>query len=251
MKVRFLGTGGFINVGIPYNSFLIDGVHLIEAPPDIMVSLNNSGVRYQELKSIFVSHFHGDHYFGLPFFILNLFNYYLETERAVDKIMLIGPRGLRNQLIDLQKIAVAPDNPSVDWIDQVFSFTEIDQHSQFPFGSASKMIFHRMNHAKETYGFSIIENGEHKLTYLSDTKWDESFGQILSKKPRFVICDLNGGGPDKIRAHMAEEDITKKAMNLTGKATKYIGTHLRNHQKSSVENLVYAKMGHEFEAGEI
>ena len=246
MRIKFLGTGGFINRGIPYNSFLIDNVHLIEAPPDLMISLYNNGIHYHQFNNIFISHFHGDHYFGMPFFILNLFNYYLEYDKPIKRINLIGPKGIRDNIIELQKVAVAPDNPSVSWIDDVFDFVEIDQFFKVHFNDSSEMIFHRMNHAKETYGFSIIDQGKYKLTYLADTKWDDSFSQILLKKPQVVICDLNSSTSDRIKAHMSESDIIEKAMRLTGKDTQYIGTHLRDDQSSDRENLQYAQPGREY-----
>jgi hypothetical protein len=39
MRIKMLGTGGAINDGLPYNSFIVDNTLLVETPPDIMNSL--------------------------------------------------------------------------------------------------------------------------------------------------------------------------------------------------------------------
>jgi hypothetical protein len=49
MRIKILGNGGYINNGIPYNSFVIDDTFIIEAPPDIIekaIPITGSSTRY-------------------------------------------------------------------------------------------------------------------------------------------------------------------------------------------------------------
>lgn len=243
MTVQIIGNGGFVNNGLPYNCMLLGQDFLVEAPPDIMPSLKNNDVSFHRLKRIYISHFHGDHYFGMPFLTLNLVNYYLETSRPIEPIEIIGPRGLRVHLRQLQQIATSEENPSVEALDKLFRFTEIDSSSKLVLGNSMEMIFHKMNHSKETYGFSLLEKSAFAMTYLIDTKWDESFVGILSKKPKYIFCDLNSNPDDKIRVHLSEKDLVDKAFPITGTATQYVGIHLSGIRNSDLPNLRYSRVG--------
>jgi ribonuclease BN (tRNA processing enzyme) len=249
MKLQVLGNGGFLNQGIPYNALLLDGDFLIEVPPDIMVSLRRQGVPFNKIRRIYISHFHGDHYFGVPFLALNIVNYYLETESEIEPIEVIGPKEIRSHLKRIQEIATSEDNPSVSLLDKLFTFTEIDETSRLKVGGSFDMIFHKMNHPKETYGFSVLDAGVYLFTYIIDTKWDDSFLEILSNKPKYVFCDLNSRPDDKIREHLTERELMKKALPITGSATKYIGIHLSGVRTQDQEHIRYSKVGDVVEVG--
>lgn len=249
MMINFLGNGGFIGSGLPYNSFIIGDSFLIEAPPDIMPTMRSQGIPLSGIKRIFLSHFHGDHYFGMPFLILNLFALYPEQADEAACIDVIGPEGIRDHIINLQKIAVSPDNPSVFRIDRAFNFIEINESSRLRINDKDVMIFHRMSHSRETYGFSIIRDNRYEITYLADTVWDESFLRIIANRPQYVICDLNGDSSDKIQAHMSEKDIVERAVPVTGDTTIYVGTHLRDNRVSEHKNIMYATAGTRLDTG--
>ena len=53
MNIRMLGTGGAINNGLPYNSFIINEDLLIETPPDIMISLFREARQHRPAESEF------------------------------------------------------------------------------------------------------------------------------------------------------------------------------------------------------
>ena len=73
MIIKILGNGGALNEGLPYNSFVINHSLLCETPPDIMFSINRNVIDISTIKTIYISHLHGDHIFGFPFLILSVF----------------------------------------------------------------------------------------------------------------------------------------------------------------------------------
>lgn len=243
MEIKILGIGGFINDGYAYNSFLLNGDFLIETPPDIMQSLYRNEHDYKKIKRIFISHEHGDHIFGMPFITLNLFKYYLTQELPSSKIEIIGPRGIKERIYELQVLATSPDNPSVEWMGNIYKFVEINEETEISLNKECEINFFKTNHSKETYGIKLKRNGELIFVYTADTKWDEKYINVLKSKPKYCICDLNSNGDDSIKAHMSEKDITNYAIPVTGSETKYIGTHISKKRKSTNEFIEYAYDG--------
>ena len=70
-EVRMLGTGNAFLPHLRYHSFLVfDGKHIIDAPPTALLSLRRAGISPADIETIFITHLHGDHVFGLPFLLL-------------------------------------------------------------------------------------------------------------------------------------------------------------------------------------
>ncbi len=66
-----LGTGNAFLPHLRYHSFLIfDRKHIIDAPPTALLSLRREGISPADIETIFITHLHGDHVFGLPFLLL-------------------------------------------------------------------------------------------------------------------------------------------------------------------------------------
>ena len=66
---------------------------------------------------------------------------------------------------------------------------------------------------------------------------------MLSNKPRVVLIDLNGQDNDPERVHLSIGDLMRKAIPLTGRETKYFGTHLRKEFDTTVSCVRCAEPG--------
>lgn len=72
LELRFIGTGNaFAPGGLCWNGFLANGVHLFEAPPQALMTLNALGIDPNAIETVVLSHHHGDHFLGLPFLLLH------------------------------------------------------------------------------------------------------------------------------------------------------------------------------------
>ena len=70
-EIIMLGTGNAILPNGRHHSFAIfDRKHIIDAPPTALISLRQNGIDINEITTIFITHLHGDHIFGLPFLLL-------------------------------------------------------------------------------------------------------------------------------------------------------------------------------------
>lgn len=70
-EVVMLGTGNAFMPYGRYHSFaMIDGKHVIDCPPTALASFRRAGVVLSDIETLFITHVHGDHVFGFPFFLL-------------------------------------------------------------------------------------------------------------------------------------------------------------------------------------
>ena len=72
--------------------YLIDDKILVDIPNGICKALLNQGINFRNIANVLITHFHGDHYFDVPFYLLSKLksddkkvNFYLSDE-GINKI---------------------------------------------------------------------------------------------------------------------------------------------------------------------
>jgi len=75
MQVQFIGTGDAFGSGGRFNTcFHVIGDQadfLIDCGSSSVIALKVNNVGLNSIQTIFVTHFHADHFGGIPFFILD------------------------------------------------------------------------------------------------------------------------------------------------------------------------------------
>lgn len=71
IALTFIGVGNaFASGGACWNGFLVNDRILFEAPPQALMSVQRAGVNPNDIDVVFISHHHGDHFYGLPMLML-------------------------------------------------------------------------------------------------------------------------------------------------------------------------------------
>ena len=102
--IRMLGTGNAFLPHQRHHSFLIfDGKHIIDAPPTALLSLRRAGISPADIETIFITHLHGDHVFGLPFLLLE--KKYISDRDGESQLTIVGSSGVKDRLRTLCNLA--------------------------------------------------------------------------------------------------------------------------------------------------
>ena len=212
MRIKILGNGGAINNGLPYNAFVINQTLLCEMPPDIMPSLHRNGIEISSIKTIYISHLHGDHTFGLPFLMLSAFFRHLKRGERLP-YTIVGPEGLEKMAQDLVISAFTARHHCLKWMKEFCTFVEVDESSRPDILQGYQVSLFKLNHLVDTFGFSLTnKDGRVEFAYVADTLWCESISTMLDSHPQAVLIDLNGEDDDPERVHLSMSDLKQKAM---------------------------------------
>jgi len=99
-----LGTGNAFLPHQRYHSFLIfDRKHIIDAPPTALLSLRREGISPADIETIFITHLHGDHVFGLPFLLLE--RKYISDREGNQPLTIVGSSSVKDRLAQLCGLA--------------------------------------------------------------------------------------------------------------------------------------------------
>ena len=238
MKIKILGNGGAINDGLPYSSFIINNDFLVESPPDIVNSIFRENLDPQKIKTIYISHFHADHYFGLPFLFLRNF-----FDGSKNSIKVIGPQGIEDRVKEICIIAFGSKHPMQKWLEEHIIYEVIENSQEISIGSHCRLKPIEMFHFTDTYGF-VLNFKVRKVAYFADTYWQNSLLDYI-EDVNTVIVDLNGEKTDEKKVHISENDLLKYALPKVKGRVKFYGTHLRENKISDNESIQYLKAGDE------
>lgn len=98
MELQFLGSGDAFGSGGRFNTcFHVRderGAFLIDCGASSMIAIRKFGIDPNAIRAILITHLHGDHFGGLPFFILDA----QLVSRRTAPLTIAGPPGLRDRL---------------------------------------------------------------------------------------------------------------------------------------------------------
>ncbi|MFZ2635008.1 MAG: MBL fold metallo-hydrolase [Rectinemataceae bacterium] len=245
MNVKILGTGGFENEGLPFNSFLIDGRILVETPPDILQSLRREAVPLGAIRTVVLTHFHGDHCFGLPFLLFNIAK--ASGQTPAERLTIAGPAGLRDRIEQLLALAISPESPYIHWFRRNVDTVEIDETSNLDLGGGLWMRFMPTEHPVPTFGILVGDgrSATPMFAATSDTKWGRKAAAFFASGARLILCDVNGGPGNGV--HMGPAEAAEKALPLVSPGTRVFGTHVSTDRHKNHPGLGIAKAGDSFE----
>jgi ribonuclease BN (tRNA processing enzyme) len=111
MKLHILGCGdAFGNGGRNQSGYLVeaaDRLFLMDCGPTTLLAMKKAGFDPRRLDVVFLSHLHGDHFGGLPFFFISSL-----YEHPRDKpLHIAGPSGSEERVIELYRLMYGGDIP--------------------------------------------------------------------------------------------------------------------------------------------
>lgn len=233
LDLLFLGSGNAFASGRYWSSFLLNGRYLFEASPVALPHLKQCGVALDEIEAIFVSHFHGDHFLGLPFLLLE----YAEMTPREKELKIIGPPGIEERT----RIMTAAAFPNVFERGMKYNVTyhELQDGKRGEVGDL-RFLARSVDHVSglDCFGYRV-EVGGRTLAYSGDSTMCQALVDLAQGADAFVVecsCWNDACGP-----HLSPRDIRELRSRL-GPGPKFVLTHLdEGNVDLGVENSLLAE----------
>jgi len=232
LDLLFLGSGNAFAVGRYWSCFLLNGRFLFDASPIALPHLKQSGADLAELETVFISHFHADHFFGLPFLLLE----YSERSDRSKPLTVIGPPTIEERL----RIITETSFPHLLQKERTYDLNFVEASDRQEGDVAGlKWQARSVTHVDDFPCFGYrVEIGGRTLAYSGDTMMCDALVDLADGVDVFVVectCWDGACGP-----HLGPDDLRELRRRL-GPEPTFILTPLDGGQLDlGVENTLVA-----------
>ena len=172
IQVQFLGTGDAFGSGgrlqtcilvkAPAHQFLID------CGASSLIAMRRFGVDPNAIDTILLTHLHGDHFGGIPFFLLDA----RVISKRTGPLIVAGPAGTKQRVAEAMEV-MFPGSSSVH---QRFSVTYRELQLERPQALGEITVTpYLAQHPSGASPLALrIACGGRIITYLGDTEWTET-----------------------------------------------------------------------------
>ena len=170
MRLQFLGSGDAFGSGGRFNTcFHLErkqhGHVLIDCGASSMVAIRKWEVEPNAVSTVLVSHLHGDHFAGLPFFLLDA----QLVSRRTAPLLLAGPPGFEERLMIVMEAMFAGSTKAPRKFE--LEIRELELHQRVELNGLAVTPY-LMKHYSGAPSYALrIETESKVLTYSGDTEW--------------------------------------------------------------------------------
>lgn len=195
VRVRVLGSGDAFGSGGRYQTcFAIEapsGTFLLDCGASSLIAMKRFGVSPSVIETILVTHLHGDHFGGIPFFILDA---QLVSKRRTP-LTVAGPPGIDARLRDAMEVLF----PGSSRVERTFPVEIVELPAQTvtqvgPVRVWPEPVVH--GSGAPTYALRVECDGR-VIGYSGDTEWTERLLPIASGADLFICETSVYDGPVK------------------------------------------------------
>jgi len=219
-RVTFIGTSDAFGAGGRRQAAIFvettSGGLLPDCAPTTNTGLNALGIPRSSVDAIAVSHFHADHFAGIPMFVLA--SIYEDLRRHA--LVIAGPPGVEARVL----AAAAAMGHAIVGREMSFAlrFVELPAGQLVDLGPARARSF-AVHHQPEScpHGLDLEVDGR-RLVYSGDTGWFDDLPRH-TRGADLLICDCTFHEP-VFAQHMAYLELIERAPSLA--CERLILTHL-------------------------
>ena len=185
VQVRFLGSGdAFGSGGRLQTSILVEsnGFHaLLDCGTTTLVGLKRAAIDPAKVDVILVSHLHGDHFGGIPFFVLDA-----QFSRRLRPLVVAGPPGLAERLRQAMEVFF----PGSSRVERKFETRIVEMKTEVPTSfEALTVTPYVVRHESGAPAYALrLSIGGRVVAYSGDTEWTEALSKAAEDSDLF-ICE--------------------------------------------------------------
>ncbi|RZK39433.1 MAG: MBL fold metallo-hydrolase [Pedobacter sp.] len=232
IKLRIVGCGDAFGSGGRLNTcFYIEATDtrmLIDCGATSLPGLKKHDILSEEIDTILITHFHGDHYGGLPFFLLDA-----AIHKRQNKLKIISPPGAEERVRGLLTL-LYPGTEVLEKLD--VEFLEYFENKTFHEKHFS-ITPYSVVHSEETlpHGLRIELEGK-IISYSGDTSWTDNLIPLSADADLF-ICECNFYNT-LAKGHIAYSELESQLSHLTHK--RLLLTHFDDEMLNALDLIPHA-----------
>jgi ribonuclease BN (tRNA processing enzyme) len=173
VKLHILGCGdAFGSGGRNQSGYLIeaaDRLFLLDCGPTSLLAMKRAGFDPRRLDVVFISHLHGDHFGGLPFFFIE----YLYNKPRATPLRLAGPSGTEERVCELFRLMYGSGGERRELPPTSFHVLEPGQLANI---AAIQVLPFRVPHQVREISLGLVITYEGKrILFSGDSAWSDDF----------------------------------------------------------------------------
>ena len=233
MKLTFAGSGDAFGSGGRFNACFhvarSHGTFLIDCGASSLVALKRLGLDPGAIGTIFISHLHGDHFGGLPFFLLDA--------RLVGKrtapLTIAGPQGTADRLDRAMDVMFPGSSRSKLGFDLAVVELPAGDTREVD-GIAVTTAEMRHPSGAPSLALRLACDGR-TIAYSGDTEWVEELVAIAADADFFVCECYQYDRP--VRFHLDHATIAGRRDDLT--ARRIVLTHMSDAMLANLDGAAF------------
>jgi len=234
MRLQFLGSGDAFGSGGRFNTcFHLErprhGNVLIDCGASSLVAIRKWGVDPNGISTVLVSHLHGDHFAGLPFFLLDA-----QFARRTRPLVIAGPEGIETKLPQAMEVMFEHSSKTQQKFE--FSVLTLKPEQTHRLG-AVKVTPYAVVHGASGgpfQGYRIEAEGR-VIAYTADTEWTETLVP-LGRGADLFIAEAYTFEKD-VRNHLSLKALEAHLAEIAPK--RLILTHMSDDMLSRLDGLAH------------
>lgn len=222
LTVQFLGSGDAFGSGGRFQACIHvqapNANLLLDCGASSLIAMKRSGVAPNNIDAILISHVHGDHFGGIPFFILDA-QFLSKREKP---LLIAGPPGIEERVRAAQEALFANSSKT----EQKFEIRFAEWQDRVPTDIAGVRVTpFEVVHGSGAPPFGLrLEAEGRTVAYSGDTEWTPALIN-LSRDADLFICEANFF-EKAVTFHLDYETLMKHRGELTCK--RLVLTHMNS-----------------------